>query len=207
MKASVVRVYGETLKQAAEAFLSAYDAVRKAEGGFKKEHKEALEALEAFDGPYREARSVVRAFVPHTSLPDTLKAQPTDTNKLDAIEKLLDAIDDHSGEAWADEIAQGEIGQRAATTVKELNEAIASDKALAEARDGRAAAYGPAYERYLRYKRVVRDALGAKSRQYKRIHLRTTGDEDGPETRPEKPASNPPAAPREAAGPASSRAS
>jgi hypothetical protein len=172
MKTSVVRVYDEVLKVSAEAYREANHAVTAAETSFGKEGSEAVEALTALDGPYREARSVVLAFAPETSLPDTLKSQKTDTDKLNAIEALLNALDDHTGQAWADEQAQSEFGAKAAATVKELNEAIAANKALAEAREARAKSYGPAYERYLRFKRVVRDALGAKSKQYKRIHLR-----------------------------------
>ena len=187
MKASVVRVYEETLRPAAEVYLAAHSATTKAESAFRKATKEASKALVTFDAPYREARSVVRAFAPETVLPDTLKAQPTDTDQLNAITTLVSTLNDHSGEAWADEIAQGEFGQLAATTVVKLNAAIAADKQLASARAARAAAYGPAYERYVRFKGVVRNALGSKSRQYKRIHLRATSSasDDAPETKPD----------------------
>lgn len=212
MKASVVRMHDETLRPWAEAYLEAQGAVVKAGAAFRKEHRGAAEALAAFDAPYREAHRVVRAFAPEAVLPDTLKAQPTDTDKLNALDQLLDTLDDHSGEAWADEIAEGALGQRAAAAVREMNEAIAADMQFAQARDARAAAYGPAYERYLRFKRLVRDALGSKSRQYKRIHLRTqrSAAEDGPVTRPDPvvvrlpvEAASPPS--QRALGPASSR--
>jgi hypothetical protein len=101
-----------------------------------------------------------------------LKSQKTDTDQLNAIEALLDVLDEHAGQGWADEQAQSGFGKKAAGTVKELNEAIVANKALSEAREVRARSYGPAYERYLRFKRVVRDALGSTSKQYKRIHLR-----------------------------------
>jgi hypothetical protein len=42
--------------------------------------------------------------------------------------------------------------------------------------------YGSAYEKYLGFKRVVRDALGPGSKQYKRIHMRAAAaaaDEGG----------------------------
>jgi hypothetical protein len=172
MKASVVWGYINVLKPAAETFRSAHHEVTNAEASFKKEAGEALSALSTLDAPYQKTRSVVLAFAPGTALPETLKGQRSDTEKLNAIETLLDELDDHAGEAWADEEAQSAFGQQAAGTVKELNEAIAANASLAEAGDRRAQAYGPAYERYLRFKRVVRDELGAKSKQYKRIHLR-----------------------------------
>jgi hypothetical protein len=174
MKPSVVRVHDEILKSAGDAFRDAHQEVTAAETSFSKEGGEAVSALAELDGPYRETRSVVLAFAPETKLPDTLKSQPTDTDKLNAIEALLDVLDEHAGQAWADEQAQSGFGKKAAGTVKELNEAITANKALSEAREARAKSYGPAYERYLRFKRVVRDALGPKSKQYTRIHLRGT---------------------------------
>jgi len=172
MKPSVVRVYEEVLKSEGVGFLAAQHAVTAAETSFSKEDSEASQALAALDAPYREARSVVLAYAPETKLPDTLKSLKTDTDQLNAIEALLDVLDDHAGQAWADEQAQSGFGTKAAATVKELNEAIAANKALSAAREARARSYGPAYEKYLRFKRVVRDALGATSKQYKRIHLR-----------------------------------
>jgi hypothetical protein len=195
MKQTVVRVYNDIFGPAAESFLAAHAAVTKAESAFAKENEEAADALDALDKPYREARSVVRAFVPTVKLPETLKAKWTDTDKLNAIEALLDAIDDHAGEAWADELLAGEFGQKAPVTVKELNEAIAANKSLSEARDTRAQAYGPAYERYLRFKRVVRDALGATSKQYKRIHVRGPNAADDEEQPAPQPAPTPPPTP------------
>jgi len=182
MHKSVVRVYDEVLKGGATAYLAADGGVTAAESSFAKENKEASIALDGLDAPYRVARSTTAAFVTGIQLPDTLKAQRTDTDKMSAIEGLLDMLDHHAGEPWADELVQGEFGQKAATTIKEIGEAIAANKGLSEARETRAAAYGPAYERYLRFKRVVRDALGAKSKQYKRIHIREgsgNGAEDG----------------------------
>jgi hypothetical protein len=184
MKPSIIRVYNDVLKDSAERFRSAHGTVGQAEAAFRKENREALDALTEFDRPYRETRSVVLAFVPEANLPATLKAQPTDTDKLNAIESLIDRLDDHVAEAWAEEQAKGTFGQLAPRTVIELNEAIAANKALAEAREERAEAYGPAYERYLRFKRVVRDGLGAKSKQYKRIHVRAASAEEEPEGTP-----------------------
>jgi hypothetical protein len=127
----------------------------------------------------------VLAVLPDTVLPDTLKAQPTDTDKLNAIERLVDVLDDHAGKPWADALLSGDFGQQAPKTVKELNEAIAPNRALSKVIGARAAAYGPAYEVYLRFKRLVRDTLGASSKEYRRIHLRASpgagGQEEGGE--------------------------
>src|SRR5512132_1469940 len=122
MKTSVVRVHDEILKSAGEAYRSAHREVTAAETASSKEGSEARLALAELDAPYREARSVVLAYAPETKLPDTLKSQKTDTDQLNAIEALLDVLDEHVGQAWADEQAQSGFGKKAAGAVKELNE-------------------------------------------------------------------------------------
>jgi hypothetical protein len=190
-------VYKETTEAPVAAFLAADKAVTTATGAFAKEQHEALKALDDMDTPYRVARSAVLAVLPDTVLPDTLKKRPTDTDKLNAIEGLLDVVDDHVGKGWADELLNGEFGQKAAQTVKELNEAIAANKDLGKVIAARATAYGPAYEAYLRFKRVVRDALGPSSKEYRRIHLRASpgaaanGEVPAGETPPENPVAPP----------------
>jgi len=174
LPAIIRQVYEVSAQSSVEAFFLRSKEVDQATEAFAKENREGLEALKELDGPYRVTRSAVSAIAMKVNLPDTLKAQPTDTDKLNAIEKLLDVLDDHAGEPWADDLLQGEFGTKGAKAVKELNEAIAANKALNKAQMDRAAAYGPAYEKYLRFKRVVRDALGPSSKQYRRIHLRAS---------------------------------
>ena len=129
----------------------------------------------------------VRAYVPTLIVPDTLKRQPTDTDKVSAVEDLLDAIDDHVGEKWADEALSGEFGTMAPKFIKEMSESITASKSLSAARETRASAYGPAYEKYLAFKRVVREAHGPTSKEYQRIHLRAkTAADDGTEEPPTK---------------------
>lgn len=167
-------VYKETAEAKINAFLAANTAVDKALTAFAKENREAVAALNAMDAPYGVARATVVALLPETVLPETLKAQPTDTDKLNAIERLLDIIDDHVGKPWADTLLQGDFGQRAPTTVNEVHEAIAASTARSKALNTRAEAYGPAREAYLAFKRVVRNALGPGSKDYRRIHLRAS---------------------------------
>jgi hypothetical protein len=170
----VVSIYKQALADAAADYLALETAVSVAMTEFAKENREALEALVALDAPYRLARAAVLAILPDTHLPDTLKSQPTDTDKLQAIARLLDLIDDHVGEQWADVLLAGEFGTKAAKTTQEISEAIAANKVLSKARTDRAAAYGPTYEKYLRFKQVVRNAYGPGSKQYRRIHLRAS---------------------------------
>ena len=193
MNVGVVNVYTGVLKPVGDTFLKAHENVIAAESAFGKENHEAVAALGGLDASYRVARSVVLAFVPEVVLPATLKVQPTDTDKLNAIEALLDVLDDHAAETWADEQLKGEFGVAGAKAVKEINEAIAANKALAKAREVRAASYGPAYEKFMAFKRVVRNALGSKSKQYKRIHLRNA--EAGSNGKGEAPEAAAPTAP------------
>lgn len=188
MKANVVRVYDGVLKDKASTYVEAHQAVTKAESANRKENKEADEALLVLDKPYKEVRTEVLAWVPTAVLPETLKALHTDTDKLTAIEALLDVIDEHGKEPWAVALLAGDFATTAAKTVKEINEAIASDKALASAKLTRAAAHGPAYEAHLPFKRVVREALGPTSKQYRRIHVR--GSSAKSDDAPEEPKGN-----------------
>lgn len=180
--AVVVTVYKETLADAAAAYLAAEAAVSTAMTAFAKENREALEALASLDAPYRLARATVLAILPETNLPDTLKSQPTDTDQLNAIARLLDVIDDYVGKEWADTLLAGEFGTRAPKASQELTESIAANKALSKAKMDRAAAYGPTYEKYIRFKQVVRNAYGPGSKQYRRIHLRASPGASSPET-------------------------
>jgi len=182
----VARVYGDVLLGPSEAYRNAHKAITAEESEAARESQEAAAALEAIDKPYREARALVLAYVPTLVLPDTLKRQPTDTDKVVAVEDLLDAIDDHIGKTWADEVLAGDFGTHAPKFIKEMREAIAANKSLSSAREARATAYGPAYEKYLAFKRVVREAHGPSSKQYQRIHLRShaSADEGGEGTPP-----------------------
>jgi hypothetical protein len=187
MTAEVVRAYRGVLQPAAEPYLAAHSAVKRAEAEFREDNEDALHALDALDAPYRQARSAALASAPTLALPEALRSQPTDGEKFDALEQLLDALDDHSDEAWADELAHGAFARRAAALLRALDEAIAASTELSAAREARAGAYGPAHERYLRFKRVVRETLGAHSLPYKRIHLGAVGPREdvAPATVPE----------------------
>jgi len=180
VKAVVKVTYLGVLKGPAQVFVDADRAVIKAESADAKETNEAVAALNLLDQPYREARSVVKAFVPTIVVPMTLKQLATDTDRINAIHTLIEVIVDHQGLTWAVELANGTFGQKAQPTITALEAAIAASKTLASARTIRAAAFDPAYEAYLRFKRVVRDALGAMSIEYKRIHLRGTPVADAP---------------------------
>ena len=188
-------VYKDRSEAPIAAFLTACKTTENTMAAVVKESGEATAALDKLDAPYRVGRSTVAAMLGNVALPSTLKSQPTDTDKLNAIERLLDMIDDHAGQPWADHLLQGELGTQAPKTIKELTEAVAANKAMSKAQLERAAAYGPAYEAYLGFKRVVRDALGPTSKEYKRIHLRA---EASPKNGAEKPDANdatPPADP------------
>ncbi len=172
MKTSVLSVYNDILKPKAEPYLVLDAAVVDAESQWGKENREATEALDALSEPYRTARAVLLAYYPDLVLPELFSQLPTDVEKTHAIEELIDKVDDHTGQAWADDILAGPLGTKGPDVVRNIEEAIAASKNLSEAREKRAVAYGPTYDAFLRFKRVVRSALGSSSKQYRRIHGR-----------------------------------
>jgi hypothetical protein len=174
---SVRLAWTDLLQSPAEAYQARHHALVAAESGAAKEGAEAKRALVTIDPLYGLARSVVQAYLPEQKVPDPLKSLTTDTDKKAAITALLDILDDHPDEPWAAVHLDGEFARLAPETERELDEWIGSSSALAKAKLERAAAYGPAWEQYLAYKNIVRRAYGAKSKQYRRIHVRFTENE------------------------------
>jgi len=171
MNASVVTVYKGVVKTPADAFCKNHSAIATAETTLGKDKRDSGVAFEALDPVYKVTRSVILAFAPETVLPNTLKSLETDTDKLNAIETIFGVLGEHSNEAWADELLTGEFGIMGTAAAKELRDEIASNKALSKARGLRAEAFEPAYQSFLSWKRVVRDALGPRSKQYQRLHI------------------------------------
>src|SRR5262249_6349694 len=120
--------------------------------------------------------------LPTVVLPNTLKVQPTDTDKRDAIQSLVNIVQEHAGEVWADNLLQGAFGQRAAAAVTNLNEYINASNALQKAKADRASAVEPAWDAFVSYKRLGRDTLGSSSRQYQGLRLRNVSADETDET-------------------------
>jgi hypothetical protein len=171
--AEVKRVYDDVLAPHAAAFRTWHEAVAKGQTAVAKARRRAREELATFDSTYRAARSVVLAFSPDETLPDTLKALGTDTDMLGAITTLSSIVQSYAGEAWADELSAGTFGTRAPKVMEALKDSITASKALLAAQQARAAAHKPAYDKYRAFKRVVGDCLGTSSAQYRRLHIRT----------------------------------
>lgn len=172
MSAGVVSVYNDILKPKAEPYLVLHAGVVDAESQWAKENREAITAVRELTEPYRTACAILAAYEPDLVLPPQLAQLKTDVEKIHAIQELIDKVDDHAGQPWADEILAGPLGTKGADVVREIQEAIAASKSLSKAREDRANAYGPTYDAFLRFKRVVRSALGPSSKQYRRIHGR-----------------------------------
>jgi hypothetical protein len=172
MKPTVALVYHDVVEKPAQAYLTASEQVKEADSAYAEKLAAANQALEALDAPYREARSVIAAYAPLLKQPATLKAQPTDTDQLNAIKELTKEIAKFSGKPWADQIQSGAFGQLAPAATTALDESIAANKARTAAHHRRAATFEPAYEAFLRFKQVVHDGLGSKSKQYQRLRVR-----------------------------------
>src|SRR5690606_31205204 len=122
MSRSVVNVYNDVLKPHAEPYLVLDDAVDRAESAWAREDRESIEAITALYEPYRTARAVLLADEPTLVLPETLSGLRTDTERIEGIEKLIDAVDDHAGTAWADDILLGPLGTKGPDVVREIQE-------------------------------------------------------------------------------------
>lgn len=170
----IIGVYDEALAGPASAYLSAAAALTEATIARQQKRTGVATALALLNAPYKAARSALKAIHPEyaSSMPGTLKGLTTDTDKRHGILKLAGSIEEHAATAWADALLKGDFGARAAAAVTALDALVTANNDLARAKSGRAAAFEPAYERYLDFKKVVRDARGARSAEYKRIHLR-----------------------------------
>ena len=169
---SVTLAWTDLLTNPAAAYFAAHAGLTSAESAARKERGEASRALADFDLAYSLARMVVRAYLPTEVLPDTLKVLSTDTDRKNAIVKVRNVLEEHRDQPWARTLLEGEFGQKADDVIREVTEWIAANEALDKGEKGRAAAYGPAYEKYLAFKAIVRLAHGPTSVQYERIHIR-----------------------------------
>jgi hypothetical protein len=183
--ASVSLAWTDLLMNPATAYLSAHAALTNAESDATKENGEASRAVADFDLAYGLARMVIRAYLPSEVLPDTLKALATDTDRKNAIIKLRDVLEEHTDAAWARTLLEGDFGRKADGVIQELTEWITANRALDASEKARAAAFGPAYDRYLAFKAIVRQAHGPTSIQYQRIHIRPRRGGSDPSTPPD----------------------
>jgi hypothetical protein len=173
-------VYDELIAPATMAFRESQDAVVTAKSASDRANLLSRQTLVEVDSLYLTIRAVVLLVDPAQVLPDTLKAQTTDTDALRAIGALVSVVKSHAGEAWADALMAGKFGTLAPKAEAALKASIAASDALEKARNRRRAAYFPAYAGYLTFKRIVRELLGASSRAYRRLTLRTMESNDEP---------------------------
>jgi len=187
----IANFYAKSTAEPVGAYLGADSDVTNASIACEKKKNDAVNSLIALNDPYKVARTMLKSIHPETEkvLPDTLKALPTDTDKLKAIKWLYDEISKDAGEVWADDLITGEFGTKATMAMDDINGVITAGKALTKASMNRAAAYEPTYAKYLHFKQVVRDALGTGSKEYRRIHLRALPGSatEEPEAAPAEP--------------------
>jgi hypothetical protein len=184
MKPGIVLLYADVLQPVAEPYLAADAALKTAQSQLNARKIDAAAALAAIDEPYQAARALVAAYVAGVVLPDTLKAQPTETETVAAESELSSLILEHKGEPWADDLIAGPFGQLAPVAGPKIQDAVNANIALTKARLDRQKAYPAAYEAFVKFKKVVRTGLGRTSKQYQRINVREA---------PEKPTQATPA--------------
>src|SRR5690606_5473232 len=154
----------------------AHLAVMDAEKKHKKERVEALVALAEIDQPYREARNAMAEFITDLALPKTLKSLPTATDKLDAIERMLEILDAHDDtEEWARVLLAGRFGTLAPVAIREISEWIEADGDLESAVRARTAAFAAAWPGFLSFRRQVRESYGDSSVYHRQLVVRASG--------------------------------
>jgi len=174
----LVDVY-QTAGQPLETFSASMQTVKRAEKRVKDAAVGKASRLAEMDKLFRVARSAVAAMIPTTVLPETLKVQPTDTDKRDAIQELRNTLQEHAGAPWAHNLLQGEFGQKAGAVIQQLTEYVEAGNALQKAKADRASALGPGWSAFLKYKRLVHATLGASSRQYQGLRVRKISASSG----------------------------
>jgi hypothetical protein len=179
----LVDVYQTAVGESLQAFSDSMQAVKVAQKRVNDAGEGRASKLVEMERLFRMARSAVATIVPTTVLPATLKRQPTDTDKRDAILELMSTVQDHAGAPWADNLLQGEFGQKVPAAVEQLNEYIEAANALQKAKADRVTAFVPGWNAFLKYKRLVRDTLGSSARQYQGLRLRSVaaGESDDEE--------------------------
>jgi len=183
-------VYQASCEQVFTRYLNAHTAVDDATTRASEATTRVEGGLEKMEQQFRIGRSALATISPDTKLPDTLKSQPTDTDKRTATLRLIELITPHAGQAWADALLQGTFHQTALDYVERLNASITAQNALQSAKTERAAAFEPAWGPYINFKRLVRDTLGSTSRQYRRIHVRSASSAEEESTTAEDVAEN-----------------
>jgi hypothetical protein len=172
--------YREVLEESAEAYLVAHDKATKAEHQFERQNAHFGEAFKALEPSYCSSRLVVKEHFPDAGLPGSLDELTTLFDKASAVETLLNILDDtFIDEAWAALEINSGFGRKAPALVRELGEAVVASAPFVTTLDARAVAYGPAFERHLVFKRMVRQLAGPHSGQYQSIHWRVAWGKEG----------------------------
>jgi hypothetical protein len=172
----VKTVYELTFASLATGFIAAHKAIENAEKALKKERGEGLVALTKIEQPYSEARTAAAIFIKELALPAALGSLTTETDKRDAIARLLEILDAHDDEpGWAKDLTDGAFGQLAPEAIREITEWIAANGDLEKAVRGRAAAYAAAYPAFLDFRSQVRASYGKSSIHYRRLLVRSNG--------------------------------
>jgi len=169
MRKSVTQVHAVVFAPVATVYCTNHEAVAVAETKLAEANLALEKTFAVFDGVYRSTRSVALAFYPALKVPETLKTQPTDTDKLNAIKTLVDLVESYPNEDWAKDELAGEFGTLSVTYIAELKHVIACAKTLTNAKQARAALYPEAYEKFLSFRQVVKDTLGNLSIEYRRL--------------------------------------
>lgn len=173
-------VYQGLLEGALVSYLRAHDEAVAAQRVFEADHADLNGLIDGLDAAYGAARAVVKEHFSDAGLPSSLLDLGTLFDKLNVAESLLNILDDSFvDEPWAAKEMNGPFGRRMPGLLKDAGAAVLSDAPLFSKLEERALRYGPAYERHLQFKRVVRQVYGPASGHYQSIHWRASWGKEG----------------------------
>ena len=173
-------LYQELLENASLSFLRAHEEAILAERAFEVAHPELFALVDGLDAAYAASRSTVKDHFPDAGLPEALIGLSSLFDKLNAAESLLNILDDSFvDEPWAAKEMNGPFGRRMPGLLKDIGALVLADARLLDSIEERALRYGPAFERHLQFKRVVRHVYGAASGHYQSIHWRASWGKEG----------------------------
>lgn len=173
-------VYQDSLESALLSYLRAHEEALLSERAFESAHPDLAAQVDGLDAAYGVSRATVKEHFPEAGLPDSLAEIHCLFDKLNAAESLLNILDDSFvDEPWAAKEMNGPFGRKMPSLLKDIGVLVFADAALMSSLEERALRYGPAYERHLQFKRVVRAVYGPASGHYQSIHWRASWGKEG----------------------------
>lgn len=182
----IVAVYQRSAATPLARFTTAHAGVDDATTRLNHANGEIAKNIEAMKRHSNTALAAIAAVLPETKLPGPLSTQATDTDRRQMLQRVFTILTPFAGEDWADELLQGEFGTLGTQFIGYLNDAIQAANDLQAARAERAAAFEPAWQAFIAFRRLVRSKYGVAARQHRRLQVRKVDADEEDEAPPEE---------------------